>query len=164
MPQKHNKSFQPTPAARLNSNVRPRMRVFAALRDDAHQGWVWLQDPALKPRSVVCISNPANGMTVYCEALQIDPSFLKAYNKPPRHTISRPTESIVIGAWYRAGLGGISTQADVPLEIHACNSWVGKFCACIHHPQAVVRVGAWLGGIGLILGIIGLGLGVATFR
>jgi hypothetical protein len=138
------------------------MKLFAARDEDAHQGWVWLQDPALPPRSVVRITNPANSLTVYCEALQIDQSFLREYNQRPRLSICEPQESLVIGAWYRARLGGLATQSDVPLEIKACNSWIGQFCACVHHPQVVVRLAAWLGGIGLILGVIGLGLGVAS--
>ena len=136
------------------------MKIFAALKDDAHQGWVWLQNSTLKQRSVIRIVNPANGLSVYCEALQIDDNFLKIYNKSPRIFIQDPSQSLVIGNWYRAGLGGVSKQSEITLEIHACNSWIGKFCACIHHPQAVVRVGAWLGGVGLLLGLIGLGLGV----
>ena len=138
------------------------MKLFAALLDDAHQGWVWLQDPALPARSVVKITNPANGKSVYCEALQIESNFLAQYNQSPRHTITAPSSSLVIGAWYRAGLGGLRAQSNVQLSIEAANSWWGMFAACIHHPQIVVRLAAWLGGIGLVLGIIGLVLGVIS--
>ena len=138
------------------------MKLFATREEEAHQGWVWLQDPALPPRAIVCITNPTNGLSIYCEALQIDASFLLGYNSPPRLSITEPQDTLVIGAWYRAGLGGLTTQSDVLLEVKACKSWIGQFCACIHHPQVIVRLAAWLGGIGLLLGLVGLGLGIAS--
>ena len=106
------------------------MKIFAALHEDTQQGWVWLQDPSLPPRSVVKIKNTVNGKVVYCESLQIDNNFLTAYNQPPRITISDPHDVIVINAWYRAGLGGLSTKSDIPLSIKSRNSWLGKFKAC----------------------------------
>ena len=141
-----------------------RIKVFAALRDDTHQGWAWLQNASLPPRSVVKITNTSNGKSVYCEALQIDPNFLTQYNQSPRFAIKDPSNSLVLSAWYRAALGGVQGQADVALSIKPANSWCGQFMACIHHPQVVVRLAAWLGGIGLVLGIIGLLLGVASLR
>lgn len=138
------------------------MKLFAALREDAHQGWVWLQDAKLPTRSVVKITNRSSGKAIYCEALQIDKNFLAEYNQSPRHTISDPASALVIGSWFRAGLGDIAAQAEVQLEVKAVNGWWGKFKACTHHPQIVVRLGAWLGGIGFVLGIIGLLLGVSS--
>jgi len=138
------------------------MKLFAARDEDSHQGWVWLQDPALPARSVIRIKNLENSLAVYCEALQIDQNFLNSYNQAGRFSITHPHQALVIGAWYRAALGGIATQTDVPLEIKPCNSCVGQFCACTHHPQVVVRLAAWLGGIGFVLGILGLALGVAS--
>lgn len=138
------------------------MRLFAALREDTQQGWVWLQDATLPTRSIVKITNPTNGKSVYCEALQIENNFLRAYNQYPRISISDTKSALVIGGWYRAALGGLSTQADVPLNIKPANCCWGKFKACTDHPQIVVRVAAWLGAIGLFLGVIGLILGVLS--
>ena len=138
------------------------MKLFAALREDTQQGWVWLQDPGLPARSIVKIKNTANGKIVYCESLQIDQNFLSAYNQSPRITITKPQDVIVINGWYRAALGGLSTQTDVSLNIKPCNSWWGKFKACTHHPQTVVRVAAWLGLISVILGFLGAVLGAAS--
>lgn len=143
------------------ANSRP-MKLFAALREDTQQGWIWLQDTSLPARSVVKITNPANGSVVYCEALQIDSNFLSAYNQSPRITISNRETALVINGWYRTALGGLSTQTEVSLKIEPSNSWWGKFKACTHHPQIIVRVAAWLGAIGLFLGIIGLALGVLS--
>ena len=53
------------------------MKVFSALKDDVHQGWVWLENTSLPPRGVICITNLSNGKRIYCEALQIDGNFLK---------------------------------------------------------------------------------------
>lgn len=138
------------------------MNLFAALREDTQQGWVWLQDASLPARSVVKIKNSANGKSVYCECLQIDQNFLREYNQSPRITINSPKEALVINSWYRAALGGLSTRSDVSLEIKPCNSWWGKFKACTHHPQTVVRVAAWLGLISVILGFMGAILGAAS--
>lgn len=138
------------------------MKLFASMREDAQQGWVWSQDSNLPARSIVKITNPSNGKAVYCEALQIDQNFLTSYNQPPRLTISASQDVLVIGGWYRAALGGLSTQADIQLSIKPCNSWWGKFMACTHHPQTVVRVAVWLGLISVILGLLGTVLGAAS--
>ncbi|MDP2760949.1 MAG: hypothetical protein Q8O64_11200 [Sideroxyarcus sp.] len=138
------------------------MKLFAALREDTQQGWVWLQDSSLPARSIVKITNPANGNVVYCEVLQIDNNFLSAYNQSPRINIDNPNTALVINGWYRASLGNLSTQSDVSLKIKSSNCWWGKFMACIGHPQVIVRVAAWLGAIGLILGIVGLVLGALS--
>lgn len=147
-----------------NMNVEgyPTMKLFAALREDTQQGWVWLQDSSLPARSTVKITNPANGNVVYCEALQIDKNFLCAYNQSPRINIDNPQPALVINGWYRAALGGLLTQSEVSLSIRPSNCWWGKFKSCIDHPQIIVRVAAWLGVIGLFLGVVGLILGVLS--
>lgn len=131
-------------------------KIYASLREDVQQGWVWLLDPSLPPRSVVKILNISTGKSIYCEALQIDSNFLDFYNNPSRFKISSPDEALVISQWYRASLGGLSTQSTVKLIIKPCNSFFGKFLACIHHPQIVVRVAAWLGFVSILLGLLSL--------
>jgi len=138
------------------------MKIYAALDEDAQQGWVWLQDTKLKPRGVVKITNPSTGKSIHCEALQIDKNFLERYNKKPRVPIKAPASALVMGAWYRANLGGLVPQTDVPLKITSCWSWLAQFKACTDHPQVVVRLAAWLGALGLLLGIIGLLIGIAS--
>lgn len=138
------------------------MKLFASLREDTQQGWVWLQDRSLPARSIVKIMNPDNGNIIYCEALQIDNNFLCAYNQSPRITISNPQTVLVINGWYRAALGDLSTQSEVLLCIKPANSWWSKFKACTDHPQIIVRMAAWLSVIGLFLGVIGLVLGVLS--
>lgn len=140
------------------------MKIFAAREEDAHQGWIWLKNPDFSALCVVKIKNSTNEKCVYCEALQIEENFLMKYNKPPRYNITDPESSLVIGAWFRAGLGGIKTQSEVPLTVTPCSSWWGQFRACIDHPQVVVRLATWLGAIGLVLGVLGLALGIAAFK
>ena len=140
----------------------PCMKVFAALRDDSHQGWVWLQKPELQARSVVKITNCATGKSVYCEALQIDTNFLSEYNQSSRFSITDPSASIVLSYWYRAALGGIETQLDLAFIVKPANCLWGRFRACTHHPQLVVRVAVWLGLVGVILGFFGVLLGIAS--
>lgn len=138
------------------------MKIFAAREEDAHQGWVWLHNPSLPARCVVKITNPANGQSIYCEALQIETNFLNQYNQSPRVHITDRSSSLVIGAWFRASLGGLETKSEAPLEIEPCQSWWGQYNASINHPQTIVRLATRLGGIGFILGIIGLVLGVIS--
>jgi hypothetical protein len=136
------------------------MKLFAALHDDSHQGWVWLKNAKLPPRCVVKITNSATRKSVYCEALQIDANFLEKYNQQPRFSIEDPASSLVIGGWFRAKLGDVATQSDVSLTIETSAPLWGEFKACTDHPQIVVRVAAWLGAIGLFLGIVGVVLGI----
>lgn len=131
------------------------MKLFAAREEDAHQGWVWLQNSTFPPRCVVKITNPANGCSVYCEALQIEGNFLAQYNQSPRYFIEEPRSSLVVGVWFRASLGGLQAQSEVPLQIKPCKSWWAHFKACTHHPQVVVRLAAWLGGIGSLWASLG---------
>ena len=147
------------------------MKLFAALKEEAQQGWVWLQSSTLAPRAVIKIKNRDNGKVVYCEALQIDDNFLKNYNKDnnapssQRHEISDPANALVINYWYRAKPGRVSTQTEVPLDITplcCCNSWWGKFRACTDHPQIVIRMAAWLGLISVFLGVVGVVLSVVS--
>lgn len=138
--------------------------IFAARDEDSHQGWIWLQDSTLPPRGIVRITNPNTKLSVYCEALQIDGNFLAQYNAHPRIKIAAPATALVISAWYRASLGGLETQTNLKLQISPTNSWWAHFRACVQHPQIVVRLATWLGGLGFILGVIGLLLGVASLR
>lgn len=139
-------------------------QIFVALRDDMHQGWVWLKDASLPARCVVKITNQANGRSIYCEALQIEQNFLTKYNDPgsARCTIVNGTASLVIGAWFRAGLGGLRAQQHYPLEIAAADNCWGKLRAGMHHPQIIVRVAVWLGVLGVVLGAIGVLLGAIS--
>ncbi len=139
------------------------MKIFAARRDDVNEGFVWLKCPGLPSRCVVRIKNPTKSKTVYCEALQIDENFLREYNKgSERIKIGTPDDAIVMSGWFRARLGDLVKQNDYSLQIASCNGWWGKLRACMHHPQVVVRVAAWLGVVSVALGVVGAALGVIS--
>jgi hypothetical protein len=138
------------------------VKIYACLSNDISEGFVWLLKPGLSARSIVRITNPDNGRSVFCEALQIDQNFLREYNSSQsRALIDRPDSSLVIGAWYRARLG-LDTRRDYPLGVAAAESWLGKLRACMEHPQSVVRVAAWLGIISVALGLTGVALGIIS--
>lgn len=136
--------------------------IYAALNEDAHQGWVWLQDASLPLRAIVKITSTDTGRSVHCECLQIDDNFLKRYNNEPRIPIHLPSDALVMGEWYRASLGVVSTRSVTEISLHVCKTPLGQMRACTQHPQIVVRVAAWLGILGLLLGLVGLALGVVS--
>ncbi|WP_156915768.1 hypothetical protein [Desulfatirhabdium butyrativorans] len=138
------------------------MKLFASREEDAHQGWVWLQNANIPERCIVKITNPANKKRIYCEALQIENNFLSGYNQPPRHFITDPASSLVINGWFRNRLGNLQSQNNIPLIIKPCHSWWAQFKACTNHPQIIVRLAARLGGISLFLGVLGILLGLIS--
>lgn len=138
------------------------LKIFASSIEDAQQGWVWLESGALPPRSIVKLTNAATNSSVYCEALQIDSNFLNHYNKSPRFHITSPSDSIVMNGWYRSKLGDLAKQSTADIIVTPANTHWGRFRACTHHPQIVVRVAAWLGLISVGLGAIGVALGALS--
>lgn len=144
------------------------MTVYAAMKDDAHQGWVWLKDSNLQQRSIIKIISTINNKkrSVYCEALQIDENFIDNYNDSSERRVnikkSNVENVIVIGEWYREKLGGINTKSEIQLEIVPANNKFGKLQASRDHPQAVVRQGIALGLLGAVLGIAGAVLGMLS--
>jgi hypothetical protein len=139
------------------------MRVFPVLREDVHQGVVWMTRPSMASREVVKITNTSNKKSIYVEALKFEENFLNAYNQPGRVQISDPANSLVIGGWHRALLGDLPTKEDAALAIEVRGGWWARFHTCVDHPQTVVRVAAWLSAIGLVLGIAGAVLGALPY-
>ena len=138
------------------------MKIYASLQDDLSEGFVWLKKPGLPARGVVKITSPETKKSIFCESLQFEGNFLHKYNQAPRHTITNQESSIVMSAWYRAGLGGLETQEEYPLEITGAHSCYGKIRACLDHPQLVARVAVWLALLSVALGAVGIVLGVIS--
>lgn len=138
--------------------------IYASLREDVNSGWVWINVPNLRQRSVVCFHNPKNRKKVYCEILRIDENFLKYYNTKGggRLTIHNDSPTLVINEWYRRLLGDLTTKTEYDIQVSNADNWRGKLIASAQHPQIVVRVAFWLGVISVILGVVGLILGVIS--
>ena len=73
------------------------LRVYAALAPDISNGHVWLKDDSLKSRSIVRIKDMETGKVAYCEALQFEGNFVKAYQAARTHEFSSLDSSIVMG-------------------------------------------------------------------
>lgn len=140
-----------------------QMKIFPVLREDIHQGVVWLTRPGMASREVVKITNTSNKKSIYVEALKFEDNFLNAYNQRGRSKITEQATSLIIGGWHRALLGDLATKEAATVEIRTSDGPWGKFRACFDHPQIVVRVAAWLSAIGLTLGIAGAGLAVLPY-
>jgi len=140
------------------------MKIYASLSKHIGEGFVWLKKDGIPTRGIVKLTNPCNGRSVFCEALEIEGNFLRKYNQAPRFKIKKPELSIVMNGWYRARLGGLKTQCEYPLKIVEANSWYGKIRACRHHPQVVVRVAVLLGILSVLLGFVGVLLGGISIR
>jgi len=134
--------------------------LYAALHEDIAEGFVWLPANALPARCTVRIShhNGDRRRSVYCEALQLDKNFISRYNGADgtKKIADNGVDIMVMSNWYRFRLGRLQTQKKYMLEIKACNNWCGKLLACTHHPQVIVRVGAWLGIVSVSLGVVSI--------
>ncbi|MHA2030598.1 MAG: hypothetical protein ACXAC2_14720 [Candidatus Kariarchaeaceae archaeon] len=131
-------------------------KVLASLRSEMNEGWVWLNNMDLEPRSIVKITNRTNGKKIYCECLEIDKNFLKEYNQPYRITINDTDKVIVINEWYRKQLGGLNTKQEYDLEIRAANNMWGRLWTNFYHPQVVVRLATKLAILSVILGVVSI--------
>lgn len=157
------------------AQMRQDLELFAALYEDVQNGVVWFNatDPKLTSRSVVRITNPSTGKSIYCEALSVDHNFVDRYNSrfkrnytespstfsTPKLMVGEP--AIVMSEWYRRKLGIQYREGKVSLEIDCPSRWCAfaKLRACCAHPQTVVRVATWLGVTSVALGVVGVGLG-----
>ena len=134
--------------------------IQAALHEEANEGWIWARD--CDSRAIVCITNPANSRSVYCQVREIDDNFLRQYNKEPRTPITE-MDTLVISQWYRQALGISEHQRTTdrvnllikPLRDLPFRLW-GSVRATAHHPEIVVRMGASLGVLGFGLGLVSL--------
>lgn len=134
--------------------------IFAALSDQANEGWIWFCNPPFHTRTVVRVRHPKTGRVVFCESRKIDRNFLAQY-KQSALEIENPDEALVMSEWYRNALGGFATTImsgdHVKLDITPAKIpvWRSLRASC-HHPDIAVRVGTRLGVLGAWLGLVGL--------
>ena len=139
-------------------------KIYASLAEDAQQGWIWSNYPNLQHRSVIKITDTKTKRYVYCEILQIDQNFIRRYKEARTHKIEKTEDAVVMSEWYRQILGYSTQETISTMNIKPANCCWGRFRACTHHPQVVVRVAAWLGLISVCLGMVGVILGVLSLR
>jgi hypothetical protein len=140
-----------------------KYRIFAALHEEATEGWVWLATPPTEPHRLIILKNLElkSRPTVYCEARSIDDNFLKFYNDR-KHTFrideGNYDDVLILGDWYRQALGIPATGVAVDLEVQQPrNPFWPTLRAGSQHPDTTVRLANRLGLLGAWLGLLGLG-------
>lgn len=144
--------------------------IRAALRDDANEGWVWIEN--IPSRSLIKITSVKHNRSVICQTRKLDQNFLVAYNDSGsrRYKIHPGENTIVISEWYRSALGNLRTTGKSsligkePLNVQLltkCIPW-WQLRASLKHPDIVVRLGVCLGILSACLGVIGVILGILS--
>lgn len=135
--------------------------VLKVLSEDIHSGHCWIKNQELKTRGLISIKNIENGKKVILEGLAIEKDYKKHYfeknNSTTNKEIINNNKSILqISSWYRKKLGIEKTQKEYDLSIRPIKGCdiVSRIRSCINHPQLAVRIGTWLGCIGVIIGAI----------
>lgn len=144
-------------------------RVFAALREDADKGLVYLAHPTdLRSRRVIKLRNLSSAV-VFCECVKLDDSDVNHYNTTThgRDRIPIPgyADVIVINKWYRKALNFPPRPRrpavwSVPLEVSRAFPLWGSVRAGCQHPDPFVRLATILGVVGTWLGVSGLLFGL----
>lgn len=137
--------------------MRIKLRVFSALSEDIHNGWVWLLESIINSRTIIKLLNPNNKKSIYCEAPPIGKNFIQRYNNSKDTTdIKDPESCLVINEWYREKLKIRSTQTDNEFEITKAGNLYGQLRASLEYPQIVVRLSVKIALLSIILAIIGV--------
>jgi hypothetical protein len=147
-----------------------RYRIFAALREEATSGWVWLATPRVEAHRLIKVRKPRDKkspITIYCEGRRLDRNFIDFYNSQP-HTHKIDAENcddvLVVGDWYREALGVPGTKITVDLEIEQQkNPMWAALKAGSQHPDPTVRLANRLGLLGTWLGLLGLAGAIEEF-
>jgi hypothetical protein len=140
-------------------------KAFAALYEDATEGWVWLATPSLEPHRLIRLINETTKRTIYCECRVLDSNFVQLYNGKPHTRKINPSDYshvIIINDWYRSALGISSSHEQVNLKVvqHKNPFWAALRAGSLH-PSPSVRLGNRLGVLGTWLGVSGLLISIA---
>lgn len=139
-----------------------KYRIYAALYEEATDGWVWLANPRVEPHRLITLKNqdvPCRPI-IYCEARVLDANFAQFYNSKP-HTrkidLKDSSDVLVIGDWYRQALGITGTKTDVDLDVsQPRNPFWSALKAGSQHPDPTVRLANRLGLLSAWLGLLGI--------
>ena len=124
--------------------------IYAALADEADDGWIWFASK-LPTRTVVKVERKYDRRTsrLYCQSRQLDWNYVRHYNDA-RNTSNIDDDPdnwrdiLVINEWYRDKLSGLETMQVVELTITAKPAtwwWHWDLCAALQHPDVVARIG-----------------------
>lgn len=140
--------------------VKDNFTIYASSIDEMDSCRVWIGCRGILPfksRSVVKITNNANGKKVYCEFYLIDKNYMENYNTRPKTVKIKPQQEVVVlNNWYRSRLCINETQKKYSLTIRSVNRVVGSVMLNSGHPQSIVRMAFWLGVLGAVLGFLGV--------
>jgi hypothetical protein len=136
-----------------------RYQVYAALHEEATEGWVWFAEPPLESHRLVLLINEDTGRRVYCECRRLDSNFINLYNARSHTRTINPTmfhDVLVISDWYRTALGipGTSVPANLTI-VQRRNPFWQALRVGSQHPDPTVRLANRLGILGVWLGISG---------
>lgn len=142
--------------------MKQQIRIFAALRDEVNDGWVWIGPTDCEFRDIIQITNPQNCKSIFCECRRFDTNFINFYNikGDKRKRINENEPSIVISGWYRKKLGNIQTKSTYELEVKKAFWVIGSLLACRDNPQIIYRVSFYLGSISVVLGLLSVVLSI----
>jgi len=138
-------------------------RIYAALHEEAKEGWVWMPlDPDLSADHV-SVRNPRNGRSIICERRTADKNFQDVYNSA-KGTIPLTESSnfIVMNAWYRERLGIFDPKAEMPLDVTNASGLWACYRAFQLHPNPAIRTSILLAAISLALGVAGFVEGILS--
>jgi hypothetical protein len=140
--------------------------VHSALKDDSHEGRVWIKDERLRSkidrkRRVVRIRTK-DGKKIYCEALYADENYFNRWRG--KRTKFGAGNVIFINGWYRYKLDIQDIGKTKELDIALGNLWGKVYWYPRDHPQFMVLTTYMMGIIGLGLGVIGIGLGLVSLK
>jgi hypothetical protein len=148
---------------------KTRYIVHSSLRDDMNEGWIWirnLKDDLEGKRRIVRVT-AETGKSTFCEALYADDWYMEKWNErwkvTPQAVPHADDKLAFISSWYRRRLGIGLGHENLTIEYgkNPAGPFLWQLHVCLQHPQIVVVLATVLAIVGLGLGILAVGLGVA---
>ena len=144
--------------------MNKKYKIFAALHEEANEGWVWIPKGIVPSGSTwICLKNTQNERKVYCSCRIIDKNFQEYYNDENRRTykINKNDNHIVISCYYRNKLG-LESNYEYELDITHTRNPINWIRALVHHPNNAIQVATCLAIFSIIIGFISIVLSIFT--
>jgi hypothetical protein len=140
--------------------------VRTALAEDINAPYIWFSSLPCDSRDIVRIINRETSKSIWCQAIKAGDNFIVRYNENQKTLkVESQTPFVVLNEWYREKLD-LRKNETSQLEVR-CYAWLPLFLkqllASYKHPDNTVRLAVDLSLVALILGVIGLVLGFASF-